>query len=54
MDLGVSRQTASNYLDTLAELKFIEKVKMGKQNYYFNIQLVDVLANAHVNKIKKS
>ena len=52
-DLGISRQTAANYLDSLAALKYTEKVKLGKQNYYFNIQLVAVLTNAQVKKIAK-
>ena len=43
-DLGVTRQTASIYLDSLSELQYLHKIKIGKSNYYINIKLIDVLA----------
>lgn len=43
-DLGVTRQTASKYLDTLAENNFVEKHQSGRNNYYINTQLVKLLA----------
>jgi DNA-binding IclR family transcriptional regulator len=39
-DLGVSRQTAAKYLDTLAEQGFVEKHRSGKNNYFINVALV--------------
>lgn len=39
-DLGVTRQTAAKYLDTLAEHGFVEKHKAGKNNYFINVLLV--------------
>jgi len=39
-DLGVSRQTAAKYLDTLAEHGFVEKHRSGKNNYFINVALV--------------
>jgi Fic family protein len=39
-DLGVSRQTAAKYLDTLAEHGFVAKHRSGKSNYFINVQLV--------------
>jgi Fic family protein len=39
-DLGLSRQTAAKYLDTLAEHGFIEKHRSGKSNYFINVALV--------------
>lgn len=39
-DLGVSRQTAAKYLDTLAEHGFVEKHRSGKSNYFVNTALV--------------
>lgn len=39
-DLGVSRQTAAKYLDTLAEHGFVEKRRSGKNNYFINVALV--------------
>lgn len=39
-DLGVTRQTAAKYLDTLAQAGFVEKRQSGKSNYYINTELV--------------
>ncbi|PCH75200.1 MAG: addiction module protein [Rhodobacteraceae bacterium] len=39
-DLGITRQTASKYLDTLAEYKIVEKHQSGRSNYYINVPLV--------------
>ena len=39
-DLGVTRQTATKYLDTLAEAGFVEKHKPGRASYYINTALV--------------
>ena len=42
-DLGVSRLTAANYLNKLAEDKLLRKEKLGTGNYYINEPLVDLL-----------
>ncbi len=42
-DLGVSRLTASNYLNKLTEDGILRKEKLGTGNYYINIQLVELL-----------
>ncbi|ESQ74964.1 Fic family protein [Asticcacaulis sp. AC402] len=39
-DLGVTRQTAAKYLDTLAEHGFVSKHQSGRSNYYINRDLV--------------
>ena len=39
-DLGVSRQTAARYLDTLAAHGLVEKVQVGRNNYFINAKLV--------------
>lgn len=44
-DLNVSRPTATKYLDELAEAGFLEKVKQGRDNYYINSRLLNILAN---------
>lgn len=44
-ELKVTRQTASTYLDKIAELGFLEKTKVGKSNYYINTRLIKVLMN---------
>lgn len=42
-DLGVSRLTASKYLDALAAGGFVEKNKLGRSNYYVNVALNRIL-----------
>ena len=42
-DLGVSRVTATKYLDALAEGGFVRKHKIGRGNYYINLALNAVL-----------
>ncbi len=42
-DLDVTRQTASRRLDQLAEAGFVEKHQTGRNNYYVNRPLVDLL-----------
>ena len=44
-DLGVSRLTAANYLNKLAEDKMLRKEKLGTGNYYINEKLYDLLTN---------
>lgn len=44
-DLEVTRQTASKYLDDLVSNGFVEKVQIGKSNYYINHQLVNLFIN---------
>jgi Fic family protein len=43
-DLKVSRLTATKYLDTLAVDGFLQKHKVGRNNYYINIALNEVLS----------
>ena len=44
-DLGVSRITAANYLNQLAEDGFLVKEKIGTNNYYVNQPLFRLLTN---------
>ena len=44
-ELKISKRTAQNYLDSVAENGFLEKTKIGKSNYYMNIALIKVLMN---------
>jgi len=42
-DLGVSRLTAANYLNKLADDKMLRKEKLGTANYYINEELFNLL-----------
>jgi Fic family protein len=42
-DLAVSRLTAANYLNKLAEDKMLRKEKLGTANYYINEELFELL-----------
>ena len=42
-DLNISRVTASNYLNQLAKDGVLHKEKLGKTNYYINLQLMHAL-----------
>jgi Fic family protein len=42
-DLGISRLTATRYLDQLADGGFLHKQKLGRSNYYINFPLCRIL-----------
>lgn len=42
-DLGVSRVTATKYLDALADTGFVRKARVGRSNYYINEALQRIL-----------
>ena len=42
-DLRVTRQTATRYLNILAEKGFVRKRRIGRNNYYINTNLVQLL-----------
>lgn len=44
--LGVTRLTATKYLDQLTAAGFLKKEKLGRNNYYVNVALFDLLALA--------
>lgn len=45
-DLKVSRLTATKYLDALTEGGFVQKMKVGRVNYYINVTLNAILMRA--------
>ncbi len=47
-DLGVSRLTATRYLDELARGGFLAKRKVGRSNYYINRPLCRILAGDEI------
>ena len=42
-DLTVSRLTATKYMDSLADAGFVQKQKLGRNNYYINLALNRIL-----------
>ena len=44
-DMQVARNTASKYLDMIVETGLVEKMRVGKTNYYFNTKLIDLFLN---------
>lgn len=46
-ELNVSRITATSYLNGLIKIGLIAKHKSGKDNYYINTALYDLLSNVH-------
>jgi Fic family protein len=46
-ELAVSRITATKYLDELIEIGLLVKHKMGRENYYINLPLYELLSNVH-------
>jgi Fic family protein len=45
-DMGVTRITATRYLRLLVEMGLIERVKVGRTNFYLNGRLFDLLRGA--------
>ena len=45
-ELKVTRITATKYLDELVRIGLLSKHKKGKENYYMNDALFDLLLNA--------
>ena len=46
-DLDVGRITATKYLDELDQLGIVHKVKLGRDNYYINTDLYNLLSNVN-------
>ncbi|MFT7087541.1 MAG: Fic family protein [Rickettsiales bacterium] len=46
-ELGVSRITAIRYLEELVKINLMKKIKKGRDSYYINIELFDLLSNVN-------
>ncbi|MGE4349561.1 MAG: hypothetical protein AB7D28_07330 [Candidatus Berkiella sp.] len=44
-ELNVSRITATRYLDELSGIGLMEKIKLGRDNYYINHELMKLISN---------
>jgi Fic family protein len=51
-DLQVSRLTATRYLDALTESGFLHKRKIGRNNYYINRPLFDILTGETMTAVE--
>jgi len=51
-DLQVHRNTAYKYLASLIEVGLLSKHNLGKENFYLNVELFDLLANTSSLKIE--
>lgn len=49
-DLGVSRLTATKYLDDLTRTGFLHKEKIGRSNYYINLPLYRILTGDNMQE----
>ena len=45
-DLMITNKTASRYLDKIVDLGLLDKMKIGRENYYINMRLMNVLSHA--------
>lgn len=45
-DMKISRATATRYLDALTEVQILKKEKLGKENYYINTKLFNLLKDS--------
>ncbi|NUQ24293.1 MAG: Fic family protein [Saprospiraceae bacterium] len=48
--LGVHRNTAAFYLNQLTEIGLVEKVKLGRSNYYINKDLFELLRKGYAQR----
>lgn len=46
-DMQVHRNTAQKYLDSIVESGLMEKRKIGRSNYYLNVQLIELLMSVN-------
>ncbi len=53
-DLGVSRLTATKYLDALAKGGFVRKRRVGRSNYYINLALHRILTGEIISEAPQS
>lgn len=53
-ELNITRPTATSYLNKLVNAGFLTKMKLGRDNFYLNIKLFDLLINAfHYDSIQQ-
>lgn len=53
-DMSISRQTASKYLDKIVSTGLLEKIKLGRENYYVNKGLMDLFLMGSIENIEET
>ena len=54
-ELNITRPTATSYLNKLVNAGFLTKMKLGRDNFYLNIKLFNLLINAfHYDSIQQN
>jgi len=46
-ELGITRKTAAKYLDAMRDIELMQKVRLGRERYYVNADLVACLRGVH-------
>ena len=44
-DMGVQRKTGAKYLDMIVAAGLLNKIKIGRENYYINERLFELFLN---------
>ena len=44
-DMGVQRKTGAKYLDMIVGAGLLNKIKIGRENYYINVRLFELFLN---------
>ena len=50
-DMMVQRTTAAKYLDKIVQAGLLEKVKLGRSNYYINKDLMSLFISQPIHKM---
>ena len=50
-DMMVQRKTAAKYLDKIVQTGLLEKVKLGRSNYYINKELMSLFISQPIRKM---
>ena len=52
-DMMVQRKTATKYLDMIVDAGLLDKIKLGRSNYYINAKLMDLFISQGINDNKE-
>ena len=52
-DMMVQRKTATKYLDMIVDAGLLDKIKLGRSNYYINAKLMDLFISQGITDNKE-